>query len=67
MIRWGHGHSAALGGLLVLALVQGHLLWVLTVTFALGVLVGRTWGSLRAFLRRGLHRWPVIEGRAYRR
>ncbi len=62
MIRWGHGHSALLGGLVTVALL-GHLLWVLTLTFCLGLLVGRSWAALRAFLRRGLHRWPVIEGR----
>jgi ABC-type uncharacterized transport system permease subunit len=69
VIRWGHGHSALLGGLLAASLFHGHLLWVLTVTFVLGVAVGRSWGAVRALLRRGLHRWPVIEGhgRSYRR
>lgn len=66
MIRWGHGHSTALGLLLGAVLFRGWgLVWGCTLLFAAGVLVGRFWDHLRAFLRRGL-RWPVIEGR-YRR
>jgi hypothetical protein len=38
--------------------------WGLTLLFVAGVVIGRFWDHLRAFLRRGL---PLIEGRAYRR
>lgn len=67
MIRWGHGHSTLLGVLLGAVLFRGWgLVWGLTLLFALGVAVGRSWWALRAFLRRGLQRWPVIEHRARR-
>ncbi len=67
MIRWGHGHSTLLGGLLAVALLRGEYLWTLTAAFALGIAVGRSWSALRALLRRGLRRdWPVVEGRVRR-
>jgi hypothetical protein len=64
MIRWGHGHSTLLGVLVGAVLFQGWgIVWGLTCLFCLGVVIGRAWDHLRAFLRRGL---PVIEGRARR-
>lgn len=61
MIRWGHGHSTALGVLLGVVLFRGWgLVWGVSLVFCLGVAIGRTWDYLRAFLRRGL---PVIEAR----
>lgn len=63
MTRWGHGHSALLGALSMLALIRGEYLWTLTAAFVAGLVLGRGWATVRAFLRRGL---PVIEGR-YRR
>lgn len=67
MIRWGHGHSTVLGAVLAAALLRGHYLWALTFAFAFGVAVGRSWGLLAAFLRRAAVRWPVVEGRSWRR
>lgn len=62
MTRWGHGHSTLLGVLIGAVVFQGWgLVWGLTLLFCAGVLIGRFWDHLRAFLRRGLHRWPVIE------
>jgi hypothetical protein len=62
VIRWGHGHSTLLGVLLGLVLFRGWgVVWGLTCLFGLGIVVGRFWDHLRAFLRRGL---PVlVEGR----
>ena len=63
MSRWGHGHSAALGALTMLALIRGEYLWALTAAFLAGLLVGRAWGWISSLLRRGLGELPVIEGR----
>lgn len=61
MSRWGHGHSIVIG-LLLGALLARNLIWVATIAWALGFLLGRSYGALAAFLRRP-HRWPVVEGR----
>jgi hypothetical protein len=45
--RWTHLHSGVGGGF-VLALATGHLAWLLTVTFAAGVLVGLLVRQLRS-------------------
>lgn len=50
MYRWSHGHSAGAGAL-ILALAATHTIWLLTVTFALGLLVGSSWRGLK----RGVH------------
>lgn len=60
MIRWGHGHSTALGVILGVAVFGGHLIWGLTIVFALGVAVGRFWGALGHLLRRLSHRRPQV-------
>lgn len=67
MIRWGHGHSIGVGALLTLALLHGHYLWALSAVFCAGLLLGRAWGSVGAFLRRFQRSaWPVVEHRARR-
>ena len=64
MIRFGHGHSLALGALLCLLVQRNGWLVLLSalLLFATGVTVGRTWGSIvfwggRLLCRAGLHRW----------
>lgn len=46
MRRWSHLHSGATGGL-VLALASGHLIWLLTITLAVGITIGASWRGLR--------------------
>jgi hypothetical protein len=48
MRKWSHLHSLAAGGLGASLLLQGHLLWTLTIVFALGVACGWFGRSLRA-------------------
>lgn len=44
-MRWGHGHSIATGGLLVV-LAQQHTVWILTVVFVAGIIAGRAWTTI---------------------
>jgi hypothetical protein len=60
MGRFHHGHSAGLGFLLALALVHGHVLWLLTVAAAGGFVVGRCWELLGRLMRAGVRRLPAI-------
>lgn len=41
--RFHHGHSAALGFLLALAITP-HLLWIVSAALVGGVVIGRAWG-----------------------
>lgn len=40
--RFHHGHSAAGGFVLALALI-GHTLWIVTAAVVVGVVIGRAW------------------------
>jgi len=53
------------GALLAVALLHGHLLWVLTVVFLAGLAVGRAWGLLGRLLRSAPRRalaWRGLSG-----
>lgn len=45
MRRWSHAHSLGTGGVIALLLAT-HLVWMLTLVFVLGILIGRSWHGL---------------------
>ena len=61
--RYGHGHSAGLGFLLALALMQHALLFGVLV-FGAGLVAGRAWATLAAYGQAGLRRLKARGARA---
>lgn len=67
MLRFGHGHSIAIGAILTLAL-EKHALLVAVLLFAAGLIVGRSWGTLRSTgmeLARKVLARPTVKRKAW--